>query len=221
MRNEMMFRPVVNTDILEFMRFGQKPLTGILKEIQDDARKRNVPVIPHETVAFLQFYLRSLQAKNILEVGTAIGFSASLMATTLPKAHVTTIERYDMMAKEANETFAKVGITERVTLLEGQAADLLPTLPKESFDFIFMDSAKAKYVEFLPYCLELLTANGVLMIDDVFQAGTILKPIEEIPHKNHSIHRNLNKLFQTVHEDPKLASCMLPLGDGVLLVQKV
>ena len=221
MQNEMMFRPVIDKNILAFMRADQKQLTGELAALENDAHERNVPVIPHETVVFLQFYLRALQPKNILEVGTAIGFSASLMAKTLPEAHITTLERSEMMAAEAKTTFAKLKVTSQVTMLEGQAAEILPTLPADSFDFIFMDSAKAKYIEFLPYCLQLLTKSGTLMIDDVFQAGTILQPESEIPRKNRSIHRHLNELFATVHADPTLFSSILPLGDGVLMIQKL
>lgn len=220
MLNEMMSRPVVKEEILAFMRENQKALTGDLKALEDDAHQRNVPVIPHETVVFLEFYLKMLQPKKILEIGTAIGFSASLMAKTLPNAQITTIERFDLMAKEAKETFEKLELTSQITLLEGQAADLLPTLESNSYDFIFMDSAKAKYITFLPECLRLLKETGSLMIDDVFQGGTILQDISEIPRKNRSIYRKLNELFTTVHQDPQLISTLLPLGDGVLLIKK-
>lgn len=220
MQNEMMFRPVVKEEVLAFMRENQKALTGDLKTLEEDAHKRNVPVIPHETVVFLEFYLKMLQPKKILEIGTAIGFSASLMAKTLPEAHITTVERFDVMAKEAQETFEKLAVTAQVTLLEGQAADILPTLESEVYDFIFMDSAKAKYVTFLPECLRLLKPTGSLMIDDVFQGGTILQDVAEIPRKNRSIHKKLNELFEVVHQDPQLFSTLLPLGDGVLLIKK-
>ncbi len=220
MLNEMMFRPVVDESILNFMRTNQKPLTGFLHEMEEDAHQRNVPIIPHETVLFLQFFLKVKQPKEILEIGTAIGFSSSLMATTCPKAHVTTVERFDKMANEARRNFKKNQLEDRITLLEGQAAEILPTLPQEKYDFIFMDSAKSKYIEFLPECLRVLKDDGVLMIDDVFQGGTILQPIEEIPRKNRAIYRKLNELFEVVHQDPKLSSTLLPLGDGVLLIAK-
>lgn len=221
MQNEMMFRPVIDEPLLNFMRTAQPQLTGQLAELENNAHQRNVPIIPHETVVFLQFFLRALQPKNILEIGTAIGFSASLMAKTLPDAHITTLERAETMAKEAKTTFATLHLENRITLMEGQASDILPTFDANQFDFIFMDSAKAKYIEFLPYCLNAMTDTATLMIDDVFQAGTILQPEAEIPRKNRSIHRHLNELFETVHNDPKLFSSILPLGDGVLLIQKI
>ena len=179
-----------------------------------------MPVIPHETVVFLQFLLKQKQPKNVLEIGTAIGFSASLMAETLGKdAKITTIDRFPVMIEKAKANFTKLGLEDQVTLLEGDAADLLSTL-EGPYDFIFMDSAKSKYITFLPDCLRLLSDDGVLMVDDIFQAGTVLQPIEEIPRKNRSIHRHLNEFLEEVTKSPELTSTLLPLGDGVALLSK-
>lgn len=220
MQNEMMHRPVVKPELVEFMRNKQKALPGALGALEEEAHEKGVPVIPHETVVFLQFLLGQMRPKEILEIGTAIGFSASLMTTCLADGgHVTTIDRYDVMIKKAKENFKKLGVEEQVTLLEGQASEILPTLAGP-YDFIFMDSAKSKYIEFLPECLRLLKKGGVLMVDDVFQAGTILEPIEEIPRKNRAIHRKLNEFLQVVMDHPQLTSSLVPLGDGVILITK-
>ena len=139
-----------------------------------------------------------LKPKNILEIGAAIGFSSSLMAQFVGEdGHVTTIDRFDVMIKKAKKTYQRLDLEEKVTLLEGQAAEILPTL-EGPYDFIFMDSAKSKYIEFLPECLRLLPVGGVLMVDDVFQAGTILDPAEEVPKKNRAIHRKLNQFLDVV-----------------------
>lgn len=220
MRNEMMHRPVVKQELVDFMRNKQKKLDGELGVIEEEAHEAGVPVIPHETVVFLQFFLGQLKPKNILEVGTAIGFSSSLMAQYVGKnGHVTTIDRFDVMIRKAKKTYERLGLTEKVTLLEGQAADILPTL-EGPYDFIFMDSAKSKYIEFLPECLRLLPVGGVLMVDDVFQGGTILEPIEEIPRGKRTIHRKLNEFLETAMNHPGLTSTLLPLGDGVILITK-
>ncbi|WP_028020568.1 O-methyltransferase [Enterococcus raffinosus] len=220
MRNEMMYRPIINEDILHYLRTEQKQLTGALGELEELAHENGVPVIPHETVVFLQFLLKQKQPKNVLEIGTAIGFSASLMAETLGKdAKITTIDRFPVMIEKAKANFTKLGLEDQVTLLEGDAADLLSTL-EGPYDFIFMDSAKSKYITFLPDCLRLLSDDGVLMVDDIFQAGTVLQPIEEIPRKNRSIHRHLNEFLEEVTKSPELASTLLPLGDGVALLSK-
>lgn len=219
MLNEMMDRPVVNKRLLEYMRTKQKFLPGQLGELEKDAHKRRVPIIPHETVVFLQFLLGQLKPKEVLEIGAAIGFSSSLMAQFVGDGHVTTIDRFDLMIKEAKTNYEKLGLTDKVTLLEGDAAEVLPTL-SGPYDFMFMDSAKSKYIEFLPECLRLLKVGGVLMVDDVFQGGTILDAIEDIPRKNRSIHRKLNQFLDLVLTHPDLTSTLVPLGDGVLLITK-
>lgn len=220
MRNEMMHRPVIKQELLTFMREEQKQLSGELGKIEEEAHLAEVPVIPHETVVFLQFFLGQIRPKEILEIGAAIGFSSSLMANYVAEGgHVTTIDRFDVMIRQAKATYQRLGIEDKVTLLEGQAADILPTLTGP-YDFIFMDSAKSKYIEFLPECLRLLPKGGVLMVDDVFQAGTILEPIEAIPRGKRTIHRKLNLFLQTVMTHPDLTSSILPLGDGVILITK-
>ncbi|HFK9612839.1 TPA: O-methyltransferase [Enterococcus faecium] len=220
MRNEMMHRPVVKEELLDFMRTQQKKLPGELGKLEEEAHVAEVPVIPHETVVFLKFLLGQLQPERILEIGAAIGFSSSVMATTIGEnAHVTTIDRFDVMIEKAKKNYERLGLTDKVTLLEGQAADILPEL-SGPYDFIFMDNAKSKYIEFLPECLRLLRKGGVLMVDDIFQGGTILLPDEEIPRGKRAIHRKLNEFLRVVMDHPDLTSTILPLGDGVILMTK-
>ncbi|WP_447300704.1 O-methyltransferase [Enterococcus faecium] len=220
MRNEMMHRPVVKEELLDFMRTQQKKLPDELGKLEEEAHVAEVPVIPHETVVFLKFLLGQLQPERILEIGAAIGFSSSVMATTIGEnAHVTTIDRFDVMIEKAKKNYERLGLTDKVTLLEGQAADILPEL-SGPYDFIFMDSAKSKYIEFLPECLRLLRKGGVLMVDDIFQGGTILLPDEEIPRGKRAIHRKLNEFLRVVMDHPDLTSTILPLGDGVILMTK-
>ncbi|EME8259472.1 O-methyltransferase [Enterococcus faecium] len=220
MRNEMMHRPVVKEELLDFMRTQQKKLPGELGKLEEEAHVAEVPVIPHETVVFLKFLLGQIQPERILEIGAAIGFSSSVMATTIGEnAHVTTIDRFDVMIEKAKKNYERLGLTDKVTLLEGQAADILPEL-SGPYDFIFMDSAKSKYIEFLPECLRLLRKGGVLMVDDIFQGGTILLPDEEISRGKRAIHRKLNEFLRVVMNHPDLTSTILPLGDGVILMTK-
>lgn len=127
MLNEMMDRPVVNKRLVEYMRTKQKFLPGQLGELEKDAHKRRVPIIPHETVVFLQFLLGQLKPKEVLEIGAAIGFSSSLMAQFVGDGHVTTIDRFDLMIKEAKANYEKLGLTDKVTLLEGDAASVTNT----------------------------------------------------------------------------------------------
>ena len=219
-QNEMMDRPVINNDVREFLRNAQKPLPGVLGEIEKDAHERRVPIIPHETVVFLNLLLGQLKPTQILEIGTAIGFSSSLMAQHVGEnGQVTTIDRYKKMFQEAKENYKKQGITDKVTLLEGDAADILPNL-EGPYDIIFMDSAKSKYYDFFPECMRLLKVGGMLIVDDVLQGGTILEPKENIPRKVRTIHRKLNLFLDVVMKHPSVESSLLPLGDGLLLIVK-
>lgn len=220
MLNEMMHRPVVMEKIVQFMREEQKPFEGVLGEIQQYANELGIPIIPHETAVFLDMLCAVIQPKNILEIGTAIGYSGSLMARHLPEdGKLITIDRYAKMYERAKVNFERMGLTDKIELLEGDAADILPQLVG-SFDLIFMDSAKAKYVEFLPYLLDRMHEGSLLLIDDVFQGGTILDDESEIPKRVRKIHRKLNELFETVHQNSSLRSSIIPLGDGVLMIRK-
>lgn len=217
----MMSRPVVKPELVDFMRKELKPFSGGLAEIEAYANERGIPIIPHETAVFLNMIVGILKPQRILEIGTAIGFSGSMMAQHLGEdGHLTTIDRFDIMIERAKNNFEKMGLSDKVTLLEGDAANILPTL-EGTFDFIFMDSAKAKYYEFLPHCMRLLEEGGMLIVDDVFQGGTILEEEKEIPRRVRKIHRRLNLLMDTVLNHPSLETSLVPLGDGLLMIKKI
>ncbi|GEK90110.1 Predicted O-methyltransferase YrrM [Alkalibacterium putridalgicola] len=220
-RNEMMDRPVIDNDVREYLRTAQKQLDGEIGNIEKWANDKRVPIIPHETVTFFNWLLPLLQPKEILEIGTAIGFSAGLMIqASSPGCHVTTIERNPDMIEKAKVNFKKMNIESNVTLLEGQASDWLEKLKEESVDFIFMDSAKAKYYDFFPHCYRLLKQGGVLAIDDVLQGGTILDDDEDVPRRRRKIHKKLNAFLDIVMDHPAFDSSVVPLGDGLLLITK-
>jgi predicted O-methyltransferase YrrM len=218
-KNEMMDRPVINNDVREFLRTGQKQLQGHLKDLQRLANENRNPVIPHETVSYFIWMLDQMQPKEILEVGTHFGFSASIFAE-YSKANIQTIERNPEMVERARKNFKEAGIADRVKILDGQAEDWLAKLPADTIDFIFMDSAKAKYYDFFPDCMRVLKEGGVLAVDDVLQGGTILQPTEEIPKRVRKIHKKLNAFLDVVLDHPTLISTILPLGDGLLLITK-
>lgn len=220
MLNEMMYRPVVIPEIVEYMRQAQLGFKGQIGELEKFANELGIPIIPHETAKFIDFFCATIQPKEILEIGTAVGFSASLMAQHLQTdGHLTTIDRYELMYERAKANFEKMGLSDRITLIEGDAAEVLPIL-EGSYDLIFMDSAKAKYIEFYPECMRLLRVGGVLLIDDIFQGGTILENVMDRPKRVRKIHRKLNELHDTVLNDPVHRSCLVPLGDGILMVRK-
>lgn len=219
-KNEMMDRPVVDARVLNFMRTGQADFPTPLKALEDYAHENRVPVIPHETAIFLDFLLSIKQPKQILEIGMAIGFSGSLMVYDHPERTLDTIDRYDKMIAAAKENFEKLGVADQVTIHEGDAKDVLPTLTKE-YDFALLDSAKSKYYDFFPLIMDRLAVGGILMIDDIFQGGTVFDELETIPKRVRKIHKKLNLLLDEVVGHPNLKTTVLPLGDGVLLVEKI
>ena len=214
-----MRRPVVKHEIVEFMRHRQKQVTGSLKELENFARKENIPIIPHETVAYFRFFMETIQPKNILEIGTAIGFSALLMAEHSPKSKITTIDRNPEMIGFAKDNFAKFDQRKQITLLEGDAVDVLSTLT-ETYDFVFMDSAKSKYIIFLPEILKHLEVGGVVVLDDIFQGGDIARDIMEVRRGQRTIYRGLQRLFDATLDNPDLTATLVPLGDGILMLRK-
>lgn len=214
-----MRRPVVKEEIVEFLRQRQKQVTGSLKELENFARKENIPIIPHETVAYFRFLMETIQPKNILEIGTAIGFSALLMAQHAPNAKIKTIDRNPEMISFAKENFAKFDSRKQITLLEGDAVDILSTLTG-TYDFVFMDSAKSKYIVFLPEILKHLEVGGVVVLDDVFQGGDISKDIMEVRRGQRTIYRGLQRLFEATLNNPGLTASLIPLGDGILMLRK-
>ena len=217
--NHNMRRPVVKKKIVDFMRTRQKQVSGSLKELETFAHAENIPIIPHETVAYFRFLLETLQPEKILEIGTAIGFSALLMAEHAPQAQITTIDRNPEMIAFAKANFAKFDKRKQITLLEGDAMDILPSL-KDCYDFVFMDSAKSKYVVFLPEVLKRLASGGIIIIDDVFQGGDIAKDIKEVRRGQRTIYRGLHQLFDKTLDQPDLTATLLPLGDGILMIRK-
>ena len=194
-------------------------MTGSLKELENFARKENIPIIPHETVAYFRFLMETIQPKNILEIGTAIGFSALLMAQHAPNAKIKTIDRNPEMISFAKENFAKFDSRKQITLLEGDAVDILSTLTG-TYDFVFMDSAKSKYIVFLPEILKHLEVGGVVVLDDVFQGGDIAKDIMEVRRGQRTIYRGLQRLFEATLDNPGLTASLIPLGDGILMLRK-
>ena len=217
--NHNMRRPVVKEEIVSFMRERQAPVTDALKELEEFARRENIPIIPHETVAFFRLFLQTMKPKSILEIGTAIGFSALLMAEQVPDAKIMTIDRNEEMIGFARENFARFDQRKQITLLEGDAVDLLEHI-EQRFDLIFMDSAKSKYIVFLPEVLKRLEVGGVVILDDIFQGGDVARDIMEVRRGQRTIYRGLQRLFDATLDHPGLTASLIPLGDGILMIRK-
>ena len=195
-------------------------LSPVLKEIQKEAIDTYVPIIRPETVNLLQLLIKMNRPKRILEVGAAVGFSASLMAETAGEDSViTTIENYEPRIPIANANFKRAGKDKQITLLEGDAMEILPTL-EGPYDFIFMDAAKGQYINFWPEVKRLIKDGGVVVTDNVLQDGDIIQSRFAITRRNRTIHKRMRDyLFELTH-DEDFNTTILPLGDGVSISVK-
>lgn len=195
--------------------------TPFLDQIEREALETNVPIIRTQTQGLLRFLLAVRKPMSILEVGCAIGFSALLMSEYAPEGcKITTIEKYEKRIPVAKENFARAGKEEVITLLEGDAADILKGLAG-TYDFIFMDAAKGQYIHFLPEILRLLTPDGLLVSDNVLQDGDILESRFAVERRNRTIHSRMREyLFELTHNEA-LRTVVLPVGDGVTVSVRV
>lgn len=191
-----------------------------LNEIEKYALETEVPVIRKSMQSLLKFLLAFAKPKNILEVGTAIGFSALLMDMYSPDGcHITTIEKYEKRIPLAKENFRRAGAEERITLLEGDATDILKEL-RGGYDLIFMDAAKGQYINFLPDILRLLPTGGLLVSDNVLQDGDIIESRYAVTRRNRTIHARMRDYLYELKHHPQLETVILPVGDGVTLSVK-
>lgn len=190
-----------------------------LDELEAYAWKTDVPIIRKEMQSLLKTLLVMNKPKQILEVGTAIGFSALLMAEAVPEAHITTIEKYEKRIPLAKENFKRFGKDGQITLLEGDAAVILKELTG-TYDFIFMDAAKGQYIHFLPEVLRLLNPGGILLSDNILQDGDIIQSRFAVTKRNRTIHARMREYLYTLKHHELLETAILPLGDGVAISVK-
>lgn len=191
--------------------------TPFLDEIESEAKKTNVPIIRTQTQSLLKVLLAMSKPTRILEVGCAIGFSALLMSEYAPEnCHITTIENYDKRIPIAKENFKMAGREDKITLLEGDAADILKDLDG-TYDFIFMDAAKGQYLHFLPDVLRLLPVGGILLSDNVLQDGDVIESRFAVTRRNRTIHSRMREYLYELKHHPDLETVILPVGDGVTI----
>ncbi len=211
---------IIDERMVSFINSLDTGNPSYLNEIEEFARATDVPIVRTEMHSFLRFLMKMKQPKRILEVGTAIGFSALLMSEYAPEdCKITTIEKYEKRIPLALDNFKKVGKEDSITLLQGDALEILPTLTEE-YDFIFMDAAKGQYIHFLPDILRLLAKGGLLVSDNVLQDGDVLESRFAVTRRNRTIHGRMREYLYTLKHMEELTTAIIPLGDGVALSVK-
>ncbi|MCM1264554.1 MAG: O-methyltransferase [Butyrivibrio sp.] len=212
---------IVNERTAAFINSLEPGNTPLLNEIEKEAKLADVPIIRSETQSFIKFLLALKAPMSILEVGCAIGFSALLMSEYAPKGcKITTIEKYEKRIPVARENFKRAGKENDITLIEGDAADVLEEL-KGTYDFIFMDAAKGQYINFLPHVLRLLSVGGILLSDNVLQDGDIIQSRYAVTRRNRTIHTRMREYLYELKHHPQLTTAVIPLGDGITVSVRV
>lgn len=208
---------IVNERVRDYIHSLESSQGELCDEIARDAIANDIPIIKKETGALLKTLVAAKQPKAILEVGTAVGYSALLMAQVMPKdCHVTTIEKFEPRIPIARENFKRAGMEGRITLLEGDAEELLKGLT-ETYDFIFMDAAKGQYIHWLPVVLNLLRDGGMLVSDNVLQDGDITQSRYAVERRNRTIHSRMREYLYTLKHTERLETSIVPIGDGVTI----
>jgi len=198
----------------------RKPLSKELSDFYEDAKRRTIPVIEEETMDILAFLLCVKEPSRVLEIGSAIGFSASFILNFLkPAASLTSMEYNDAMADEAEENWRRLGISERIIFKRGDAVVLLKE-ENEPYDFIFLDSAKGQYPTLLPDLKRLLKKGGILFSDNVLMEGRVTESRFFIERRDRTSYERIRSFLREVSKDPDFQTDLLPLGDGILLAQK-
>ena len=194
--------------------------TKVLDAIEQEALDSYVPIIRTSMQSFFFFFLAMKKPKRILEVGTAVGFSSIFMAEYNPvPCEIVTIENYEKRIPIARENFKRAGKEQQITLIEGDATEVLKTL-EEPFDLIFMDAAKGQYIHFLPDILRLLKTGGTLVSDNVLQDGDIIESHYVVTRRNRTIHKRMREyLYELTHRED-LVTAVLPVGDGITVSEK-
>ncbi len=211
---------VVDERIVTFINSMETENSEILEAIEREALDSNVPIIRKEMQSFLKVLLSVQKPMCVLEVGTAVGFSALLMSEYLEDgATITTIENYEKRIPVAQENFKRAGKEDMILLLKGDAQDVLKTLDP-GYDFIFMDAAKGQYIHFLPEVLRLLKPGGLLVSDNVMQDGTIIESRFGIERRDRTIHARMREYLYVLKHHEELLTSIIPLGDGVALSVK-
>lgn len=199
--------------------------TEFLDNLEAEANRDNVPIIRKSMQRFLKLMLELKKPKNILEVGTAVGFSAILMAQySQSDCHITTIEKYEKRIPVAKENFLKSGFNDKITLIEGDAKDILNELLENEngddkfagrYDMIFMDAAKGQYIYFLPNAVKLLKKGGVLITDNVLQDDTVIQSKFTVVRRDRTIHKRMREYIGALMQSDELTTDILQLGDGI------
>ena len=212
---------IVDERMVTYIRSLERPENPVIEAIEQEALDSFVPIIRKETQSFLKVMMLMNRPARVLEVGTAVGFSAILMSEYLPEgSHITTIENYEKRIPIARNNFKRAGKEEQITLIEGDALEVMKTL-EGPYDFIFMDAAKGQYIHWLPMILRLLSDGGILFSDNVLQDGDVVQSRYAVERRDRTIHARMREYLYTLKHMEELETSIIPIGDGAAISVKI
>lgn len=218
-REPMIMNEIVNERVVTYIRSLDRPNSPLCEAIEKEARDEDVPIIRKELESFLHTMIAVKKPKRILEVGAAVGYSALVMAQWMPEdCRITTIELDEERIRKAKRNFVRAD-EKRITLLEGDAAKILPTLTGP-YDLIFMDAAKGQYLHFLPELVRLLEEGAVMISDNILQDGELIESRYGVIRRNRTIHSRMREYVYAIKNHPDLVTSIVPLGDGIAVTVK-
>lgn len=213
---------IVDSRITEYLHSLETSRGELLDTIEKKAIEDGVPIIRSETAALLRSLTAALRPENILEIGTAVGYSALQMCQVMPaNCHITTIEKYEKRIPEAKENFRKAGEESRITFLEGDADMWLKELKGKQFDLVFMDAAKGQYLNWLPLLLDLMPVGAVLISDNVLQDGDVVQSRFAVQRRNRTIHSRMREYLYELKHMEEFETAVIPIGDGVTISTRI
>ncbi len=214
---------MIEERMADYIASLESEMPEYLAKLEKTALQNEVPIIRKDSQALLRFLVELLKPGSILEIGTAVGFSAAFMSEYMPAdCRLTTIEKVEMRLVEARKNLAAVRRAKDITLIEDDALNALRVLREQgrTFDFIFMDAAKAQYMNFLENALPMLKVGGVLVTDNVLQEGSIIDSKFAIERRDRTIHMRMRDYLYEIKHDPKLTTSVVAVGDGMALTLK-
>ncbi len=213
---------IIDNRITEYLHSLEISRGELLDTIEKKASEDGVPIIRSETAALLRSLTAALRPENILEIGTAVGYSALQMCQVMPEnCHITTIEKYEKRIPEAKENFRKAGEESRITFLEGDADMWLKELKGKQFDLVFMDAAKGQYLNWLPLLLDLMPVGAVLISDNVLQDGDVVQSRFAVQRRNRTIHSRMREYLYELKHMEEFETAVIPIGDGVTISTRI
>ena len=208
---------ITDERIASFINSFNSDYDDVITAIRKEAEEQGVPIIRREAGEFIRLLLRMKKPVNILEIGTAVGFSAIFMSRFITEnGHITTIENYQPRIDKAKENIKLAEAEKKITLLEGDANEILPTLSGQ-YDLIFMDAAKGQYGSFFRKAIPLLVPDGILLCDNVLQDGDVLESRFAVTRRNRTIHARMREYLYELKHDERLDTAILNIGDGMSL----